>query len=133
MTKIQNTYKNANRLYWRAEEIVHRLSFYVVPISFLVFIFLAIAQLDYIQNRYKRDFSVLPIEKQKRYEYLKKEELKLYQEESALISRFNFVGAREVGKSRVPMIDETIAISSSAPHSSWSYHFYVAVGAIDPF
>ncbi|MDD3855649.1 hypothetical protein [Sulfurimonas sp.] len=137
MTKIRNVYINTltsyQKAYCRVERFLDEASLYVMPPFLLVSVFLLFAQFDYIQNRYKRDLMALPIEKQQRYEYVKKEELKLWSEMSYYRKKLEFDKEKEIDKIRGPLNIERNKIYNSAPHTSWAYHFYVAIGAIKPF
>lgn len=130
---LVDVYRPGRSMYFKFTTTLHESFLVICFITVPIFIFLFISQLDYIQNRYKKDFSVLSIEKQERFNYLKNEELKLYREEGALQKNLNFEAARDISEIRHPMIIEMVAIAKQAPHSSWAYHFYVAIGVIKPF
>lgn len=130
---IRTVYVKASTTYWKLEEFLHKASFYVVPVFFLIFIFFGFAQIDYVKNRHKRDLTALPIEKQQRYEFVKKEELRLWAAQSAANQDFDFEKVKEIDGIRGPLNIERNVIYKSAPHTSWAYHFYVAIGAIKPF
>lgn len=130
---LVDVYRPGRSMYLKFTTTLHESFLVICIITVPIFIFLFIAQLDYIQNRYKKDFSVLSTEKQERLNYLKKEELRLYAKEATLQNDFRFEEVKQSRKNREKMQEELNAIAKEAPHTSWAYTFYVAVGAIDPF
>lgn len=130
---LVDVYRPGRSMYLKFTTTLHESFLVVCFITVPIFIFLFIAQLDYIQNRYKKDFSVLSIEKGERFNYLKKEELRLYAKETTLQNDFRFEEVKQSRENREKMQEELNAIAKEAPYTSWAYNFYVAVGAIDPF
>lgn len=130
---LVDVYRPGRSMYLKFTTTLHESFLVIFAITVPIFIFLFIAQLDYISNRYKKDFSVLSTEKQERLNYLKKEELRLYAKETTLQNDFRFEEVKQSREKREKMQEELNAIAKEAPHISWAYNFYVAVGAIDPF
>lgn len=130
---LVDVYRPGRALYIKFITMLHESFLVICFITVPIFIFLFIAQLDYISNRYKKDFSVLSTQKQERFNYLKKEELRLYAKEATLQNDFRFEEVKQSRESREKMQEELNTIAKEAPHTSWAYHVYVAVGAIEPF
>lgn len=130
---LVDVYAPGRSMYFKFTTTLHESFLVIFAITTPIFIFLFIAQLDYINNRYKKDLTALPIQKQERFNYLKKEELRLYAREDTLRNDFRFEEVKQSRENREKMQEELNAIAKEAPHTSWAYHFYVAVGAIEPF
>ncbi len=130
---LVDVYAPGRSMYLKCTTTLHESFLVIFAITTPIFIFLFVTQLDYINNRYKKDFSVLPIEKQERFNYLKKEELRLFAREETLRHDFRFEEVEQSRENREKMQEELKAIAKEAPRTSWAYNFYVAVGAIEPF
>lgn len=140
MSRVQNFYKEGNRLYWEAERFVHKASLYVVPVFLMVFIPLFFIQYDYIMHGNKRDLSALPLEKQERLKELQKAELKMYIHEGHLENRLTkydrkqntelFKEIKNCSLARSVLIKEISDIIKLAPYNAFSYKFYRAIGAV---
>lgn len=136
MTKMQQsynkTYSTINKIYWKAEDKLHEFSLWFMPVFMIVFIFLGVAQTDYILHKRDRDFSVLSATQQNRKAELFDKIAKLYGKESSLRDSFNYAEMREIRAKREILSKELGSLLKLAPYSSWSYKFYVAIHAITP-
>lgn len=136
MSKIANIYSNTglkiNRAYWAAERFLSEAALYVMPVFLALCLFFFFAQMDYIKNGYKRDFTQLPQAKQERLNYLKSEEIRLFRKAEQSREKLDFTEAREINSQRYPIMAEMDSIVKQAPYDAWSYRLYLAVGAVRP-
>lgn len=130
---VENVFVPGRSMYLKFTTLLYEVFVVIFAITTPIFILLFFVQLDYIQNKHKLNYTALPIEKQERFNYLKKEELRLYAREETLLKDTRYDEIKESRSQRSKLTKEMIEISKEAPHSSWAYHFYVFIGVIKPF
>lgn len=130
---VNNMLSPGRSLYLKFTSLLYEGFVVIFAIATPIFILLFFIQLDYIQNKNKLDYTALPIQQQERFNYLKKEELRLYVREETLLKDTRYEQVKESRAQRSILSKEMIEISKQAPHSSWAYRFYVAIGVIKPF
>lgn len=137
MKKIENEKKNFiveffrpvwNAHIWLEKKIHHYGPYSILALPFLIFIL--VAQLDYANNRKKKDISALPPEKIELYNSLMKKNIKLGNIGDRHFINAEFASYKETEKQRNENWKQLSVILNEAPSKSWAYRMYVALGII---
>lgn len=132
--------KKLNGAFWLLETRVDKVFNYVAFPLILVFITMIFVHFDYMQNSTKRDLKALSQQLQTKLSDLNSQELQMRQQEerlrktiSPLSPEYNREVRKQIGEirdGRYKVMDEIKSITNQAPHTSWAYNLYAALGVI---
>ena len=137
MEKLENEKKNFvveffrpawNAHLWLEDKLKIYGAYTLLIVPFLVFVL--VAQLDYANNRKKKDISALSPKKIELYNVLIKKDIELSKESSRHFNNAEFASYKETEKQRNENWKQLSVILDEAPSKSWAYRMYVALGII---
>lgn len=140
--KANTINKKLNKAFWEVETRVDKLFNYAAFPLLIIFIVGFFTHFDYMINREKRDFSALSPQLKSRLSDLEFERLKMQQQEDKLRKDINPWQPRDynreiraeirvIASNRYQIDTEIQKIINQAPHTSWAYNLYAALGVID--
>ena len=130
-SKVTIFLENVIFTYRKIEDFRHIGFLYIAIAIVPIAAFLLAALLNFANHRYEVDITALPVEKQERFNYLSKTELKMRANESYLKNEFRFEEAKVAYEKRWIVKKELLAILSEAPYCSWGYKFFDTFGLVN--
>lgn len=113
---------------WLEEKIKIYGAYIIFVIPFLIFIL--IAQIDYANNRKKKDISALAPQKIELYNSLMKKNIELENIGDRHYINAEFASYKEIEKQRNENWKQVSIILNEAPSKSWAYNLYLKLGII---
>lgn len=113
---------------WLEKKLKLYGAYTLLAVPFLVFVL--VAQLDYANNRKKKDISALTPEKIEQYNVLIKKDIELANKSDRHFNNAEFASYKEIEKQRQENWKQVSVILNEAPSKSWAYNLYLKLGII---